>query len=52
MAAKMSAGLHPDRQVFVARDIEDEEAVGFAVVSRERRDMTADLLRRSSCAGS
>jgi hypothetical protein len=36
--------LHPDRRVFVARNVKDEEAVGLCVVSGERRDMAAGLL--------
>ena len=36
--------LHPDRRVLVARDVEDEEAVGFCVIGGERRNMAADLL--------
>ena len=44
MAANMSAVFTHTGGIFVARDVEDEEAVGLAVVSRERRNMAADLL--------
>src|SRR5262249_27849817 len=37
-------GLHPDRRVFVARDVEDKEAVSFGVIGGQRRNMAADLL--------
>src|ERR1700728_3578343 len=36
--------FHPDRRIFVARDVEDEEAIRFGVVGRERRDMASALL--------
>ena len=44
MAANMSAVFTHTGGIFVARDVEDEEAVGLAVVSRERGNMAADLL--------
>ena len=47
MAANISAVLHPDRGIFVARDVEDEEAVGLRVISGERRYMAASLLSYS-----
>ena len=36
--------LHPDWRVLVARDVENEEAVGFSVIGGERRYMAADFL--------
>src|ERR1700734_134974 len=35
---------HPYRRIFVAGDIENEEAIGFFVVGGERRNVTAPLL--------
>ena len=34
----------PNRRIFVARDVEDQETVGFGVIGGKRRDMAADLL--------
>ena len=44
MASKNVGRLHPDRRVFVARDVEDEEAVGFCFMGGERRIAPANLL--------
>jgi hypothetical protein len=33
--------LDPDRRILVARDVEDEEAVGLFVIDGERRNMAA-----------
>jgi hypothetical protein len=33
--------LDPDRRILVARDVEDEEAVGLSVIGSERRNMAA-----------
>src|SRR5271170_5352377 len=35
---------YPYRRIFVAGDIENEEAIGFFVVGGERRNVTAPLL--------